>query len=263
METSKNERHRNSGRSSSRRRTNDRNPIATLTIDIGGSGLKATVLDPKGEMLADRVRIDTPEDAAPEEIVDALVALVEPLPAFDRVSVGFPGVVRDGVVRTAPNLGSEQWERFPLAETLQSRLGDRPIRVLNDADVQGYGAICGSGIEFVVTLGTGLGTALFLDGELMPHMEFSQFPFRKKKTLDGYLGDAALEDAGTKKWNKRVEKTIDAFRTLLHFDTMYLGGGNARKLTIRLPQDVKIVSNDLGLIGGIGLWSAPAPATRR
>ena len=235
--------------------------MTTLAIDIGGSGLKATVLDHEGSMLADRVRIDTPDGAAPEEIVDALVALVEPLPAFDRISVGFPGVVRDGVVKTAPNLGNEQWERFPLAETLQSRFGNRPTRVLNDADVQGYGAISGTGLEFVITLGTGCGSAWFCEGELMPHMEFSQFPFRKKKTLDDYVGDAALEKIGEKKWNKRVEKAIDAFRTLLHFDTLYIGGGNARKLSIRLPQDVKIVSNDLGLIGGIGLWSASA--TRR
>ncbi|MCL4685967.1 ROK family protein [Myxococcota bacterium] len=228
--------------------------IATLAIDIGGSGLKATVLDPEGSMLADRVRIDTPDPASPEAVVEALVALVAPLPAFDRISVGFPGVVRSGTIVTAPNLGSEQWQRFPLADVLQQRLGDRPTRVLNDADVQGYGAICGHGLEFVITLGTGLGSALFRDGERMPHLEFAQFPFRKKKTLDRYLGAAALEKVGKKKWNRRVGKTIDAFRTLLHFDTLYIGGGNARKLSLRLPRDVKIVSNDAGLTGGLRLW---------
>lgn len=230
--------------------------ITTLAIDIGGSGLKATVLDRDGSMLTERVRVDTPDPAAPEALVDALAALVETLPSFDRVSVGFPGVVSAGVIVTAPNLGTEHWERFPLGDALRKRLGDRPTRVLNDADVQGYGAICGSGLELVLTLGTGLGSALFQDGELLPHMEFAQFPFRKKKTLDDYVGDAALEKLGEKKWNKRVEKVIDAFRVLLHFETLYLGGGNARKLSIRLPRDVKIVSNDMGLTGGIRLWGA-------
>jgi len=238
----------------SRSRGDTRNEITTLAIDIGGSGLKATVLDRDGSMLTDRVRVDTPDPAVPEALVDALVALVEPLPSFDRVSVGFPGVVRDGVVVTAPNLGTEHWEQFPLADELRRRLRDRPTRVLNDADVQGYGAICGSGLELVLTLGTGLGSALFRDGELLPHMEFAQFPFRKRKTLDDYVGDSAFGKVGEKKWNKRVEKTSDAFRVLLHYDTLYLGGGNARKLSIRLPQDVKVVSNDMGLTGGIRLW---------
>lgn len=242
----------------SRSRGDTRDEITTLAIDIGGSGLKATVLDRDGSMLVDRVRVDTPDPAAPEGLVDALVALVEPLPPFDRISVGFPGVVRAGVVITAPNLGTDHWERFPLADTLRERLGDRPTRVLNDADVQGYGAIWGSGLELVLTLGTGLGSALFRDGELLPHMEFAQFPFRKRKTLDDYVGDAALEKIGDKKWNERIVKTIDAFRVLLHFDTLYLGGGNARKLSIRLPQDVKVVSNDMGLTGGIRLWGSPA-----
>lgn len=246
------------GRSPARDGDDARLDATTLAIDIGGSGLKATVLDRDGSMLVDRLRIETPDPATPEALVDALVALVEPLPPFDRISVGFPGVVHAGVVVTAPNLGTELWERFPLADTLRKRLGGRPTRVLNDADVQGYGAICGAGLELVLTLGTGLGSALFQDGELLPHMEFSQFPFRKKKTLDDYVGNAALEKIGAKKWNERVEKIIDAFRVLLHFDTLYLGGGNARKLTIRLPRDVKIVSNDLGLTGGIRLWGASA-----
>lgn len=228
--------------------------VVTLAIDIGGSGLKATVLDREGSMLVDRVRVETPKPAPPGVIVDALVALVEPLPPFDRISVGFPGVVRAGRVITAPHFGNQQWQRFPLADALRDRLGNKPVRLLNDAEVQGYGVICGSGLELVITLGTGLGSALFRDGELMPHLEFAQFPFRKKKTFNRYVGDAALDKIGDEKWNARVEKTIEAFRTLLNFDTMYIGGGNARKLSIKLPQDVKIVSNEAGLTGGIRLW---------
>lgn len=231
----------------------DRGEVATLAIDIGGSGLKATVLDRNGSMLADRVRVETPAVSPPTVIVEALVELVKPLPPFDRISIGFPGVVRNGCVLTAPNLGTEEWHGFPLADALGARLGDKPTRLLNDAEVQGYGVIRGRGLEFVITLGTGVGSALFRDGELMPHLELAQFPF-KKKTLDDYIGDSTLEKIGVKKWNARVETVIEAVRTLLNFDTLYIGGGNARKLSIDLAEDVKIVSNDAGLTGGIRLW---------
>lgn len=232
----------------------DREEVVTLAVDIGGSGLKATVLDRDGSMLADRVRVETPDVSPPEVIVELLVDLVKPLPPFDRISIGFPGVVRGGCVLTAPNLGTEEWHGFPLADTLGARLGDKPARLLNDAEVQGYGVISGNGLEFVITLGTGLGSALFRHGELMPHLELSQFPFRKKKTLDDYIGDATLKKIGAKKWNARVETMVKAFRTLLNFDILYIGGGNTRKLSIELPRDVKVVSNDAGLTGGIRLW---------
>ena len=245
-------------RQSRKTRAGSKAPVVTLAIDIGGTGLKATLLDTKGAMLADRVRVDTPYPASPKVIVDALVKLVGPLPPFDRISIGFPGVVRDGRVLTAPHFGNEEWHKFPLAEKLSGELG-RPARLLNDADVQGYGVIAGTGLEFVITLGTGVGTALFRDGELMPHMEFAQYPIRSQKTFNDYLGARALRDIGEKKWNRRVSRMIDTFRTLLNFDTLYIGGGNARKLKIELPADVQIVSNKAGLTGGIRLWGA-APA---
>lgn len=227
---------------------------ATLAIDVGGSGLKATVLGPDGTMLSSRVRVDTPDAPSPDELVDALVALALPLPSFDRISIGFPGVVRNNRVLTAPHFGNEAWKHFPLAERLGQRLGDRPARLLNDAEVQGYGVIAGRGLELVLTLGTGLGSALFRDGELMPHLEFAQFPAFGKRTMNRYVGKAARHKVGGKKWNHRVEKTIEAFRTLLQFDRLYLGGGNAKRLDIDLPPDVLIVSNEAGLTGGIRLW---------
>jgi polyphosphate glucokinase len=230
----------------------------TLAIDIGGTGLKATLLDSAGTMLADRVRVDTPYPATPQRLVDALVGLVKPLPSYDRISIGFPGVVRDGRVITAPHFGNEQWSKFPLAEKLSASVG-KPTRLLNDADVQGFGAIKGKGLELVLTLGTGLGSALFRDGELMPHMEFAQYPVRGKRTFNQYVGNAVLKEIGAKRWNRRVARTIDIFRTLFNFDVLYLGGGNAKKVTIPLPKDVHIVSNEMGLTGGIRLWdSAPA-----
>ena len=225
----------------------------TLAIDIGGTGLKATVLDARGRMLVERVRIPTPDPAPPAVMVPALVNLVARLPAFDRISAGFPGVVREGRVVTAPHFGNEIWKDFPLARTLERKLG-KPARVLNDADVQGYGAVKGHGLEFVITLGTGMGSALFRDGALMPHMEFAQFPFRKHKTFNDYVGDAARKKHHHKRWNRHVQHVIDAFRVLLNFDVLYIGGGNARHVKLELPRDVRIVSNEDGLTGGVKLW---------
>jgi polyphosphate glucokinase len=227
----------------------------TLAIDIGGTGIKASVLGPDGAMMADRVRLETPHPAAPDDVLAAIVQLREQLPGFDRISAGFPGVVRHGQVLTAPHLGTEQWRGFPIAAGLQERLG-APARVLNDADVQGFGVIAGRGLECVLTFGTGLGSALFLEGRLAPHLELSQHPLRKKQTYDEYLGDAALKAKGTKKWNRRVEKAIAVVRTLINFDCLYLGGGNAEHIAFELPSDIRIVPNTAGITGGIRLWDA-------
>lgn len=224
-----------------------------LAIDIGGSGLKAAILDKGGKMLTERLRVDTPRPCPPARCVGLLAELVAPLTDYGRVSVGFPGVVRRGRVLTAPNLGTKDWQGFDLAKALSLRLR-RPVRVLNDAEVQGYAAIRGKGIEVVITLGTGFGTAHFADGRLAPHLELSQHPFRKGQTYDEQLGNAAFEDVGKKRWNKRVARAIETLRTLTNFDRLYIGGGNAKHLTFELPPDVKVVSNELGMRGGAFLW---------
>lgn len=227
--------------------------VNTLAIDIGGSGLKARVLDAQGAPLCERVRIDTPVGSPPDAIVALLAELVRDLPSHDRVAVGFPGMVRGGVVRTAPNLGHDGWRGFDLASALQAALG-RPVRVANDADVQGLAAIRGVGVEMVITLGTGFGTALYEDGRLCPHLEISQQPFRKGETYDEQLGNAARKAVGDAKWNKRVRKAIANLRTLTHFDHLYIGGGNARRLDGELPVDVTVIDNAAGLAGGAHLW---------
>ncbi len=232
----------------------------TLAIDIGGTGLKASVLDQSGKMVVDRVRVATPYPCTPRIMLDTLAAIITPLPKFDRISAGFPGFVRDGVIITAPHF-DDGWENFPFADALEKRLG-KPARVLNDAEVQGYGAMKGKGLELVITLGTGLGTALFRDGILMPHMEFSQFHMRSKMTFNDYVGNVVLAKIGKKKWNHRVAKTIEAFRGLMQFEHLYIGGGNAGKIT-DLPPDAEIVSNELGMIGGIRLWDPPSKAKAR
>ena len=226
----------------------------TLAIDVGGSGLKATVLGPRGKMLAERVRVETPTGAHPDDIVAALVELVRPLPQYHRVAVGFPGVVRRGKVCTAPNLGHADWSGFDLAGSLRLRL-KKPVRLANDADMQGSAVIRGKGVEMVITLGTGFGTALFEDGRLGPHLELAHHPFRKGQTYDQQLGNRARKKLGNKKWFKRVERAIDNLRVLTHFDHLYVGGGNAKHIDPAvLPDGVSIVSNRAGLLGGHALW---------
>jgi polyphosphate glucokinase len=227
--------------------------MKTLAIDVGGSHLKASVLNEDGRLTVDRVRVTTPVGAKPDKIVATLAELVEPLPPFDRISVGFPGVVRKGTVLTAPNLGNDDWKGFKLAEALGAKLG-KPVKVLNDAEMQGMAVIKGHGMEIVITLGTGFGTALFMDGRRAPHLELSHHPFRKGETYDEHLGNAARKRVGNKKWNKRVRKAIKTLRVLANFDHLYIGGGNAKKVSIDLDPDVTLVSNEAGIEGGLAAW---------
>jgi polyphosphate glucokinase len=130
----------------------------------------------------------------------------------------------------------------------------RPARLLNDAEVQGLGVIAGRGLEVVLTLGTGIGSAVFADGWLAPHLELAQHPLHNGETYNEYAGNEALHRYGKKKWNRHVLKTIEAVDSLLHYDVLYLGGGNARHLSVDLPRNVRITSNDNGITGGIRLW---------
>jgi len=224
-----------------------------LSIDIGGSGLKAAILDLNGDMLSERVRVETPKSLVADGLLQALVKLVEPLSGYDVVSVGFPGVVRKGVIITAPNLGTKQLKGFNLQMALEKQLG-KPVRVLNDADMQGFAAIKGEGVEMVITLGTGFGTALFLDGELGPHLEISHIPFRNGEDFDQQVGNEARKKIGKKRWNRRVQRAIKVLRILTNFDHLYIGGGNSDKLSFKLEPDVEVVSNEYGVRGGAWLW---------
>jgi len=224
------------------------------------------VLDAIGAMVADRVAVKTTYPCPPSKMIDDLAALVAPLPPAARVSAGFPGMVRNGLVLSAPHFVTlhgpgttvdpklvKEWAAFDLAAALAARLG-KPTRVANDADVQGAAVVDGKGLELVVTLGTGVGTAFFYDGRLLPHLEFAHHPFRKGASYNEAIGDAARKTLGTKKWQKRVGEAVETFRALCFFDHCYLGGGNAAKLDGDLPADVTVVDNSAGILGGIKLW---------
>lgn len=234
--------------------TNDstKTMLKTLAVDIGGSGVKALILNEKGEALTERDRIKTPKPATPKAVMAVIEQLVKNQPDFDRVSIGFPGVVRKGVVYTAVNLHPD-WQEFDLAGKLSKSVG-RPVRVANDADLQGMGAISGKGVELVVTLGTGFGTALFTDGHLVPNIEIAHHRFRKGETYEEQLGRAALKKVGQKTWNARLLKAISSLSRVLNYDRLYIGGGETKHIEVELPENVTIVPNVLGLLGGINLW---------
>ena len=245
----------------------------TLAIDIGGTGLKASVLDATGAMVAKRVRVATRYPMPPTGeggMVPTLTKLVDPLPEADRVSAGFPGMVRNGLVLSAPHFSTKKgpgspvdpdlakaWSRFDLAGALTEALG-KPTKVANDADVQGAAVVVGKGLELVITLGTGFGTAMFMNGSLLPHLEVAHQQFRKGETYNEQLGEGARKDIGDQRWNRRVRKAIDALDSLMYFDHLYLGGGNARRVDRDELGDVlqrtTVVDNTAGILGGIKLW---------
>jgi polyphosphate glucokinase len=223
----------------------------TLAVDIGGTGIKAAALDKNGKMVSERQKIKTPKNATPKKVIATIAKLAKMVGEGDRVSAGFPGVVKNGLVYTAPNLG-KGWKNYPLETALKEKLR-MPVRIANDADVQGLGCVSGHGDELVITLGTGFGSVLFVDGHRI-HLELGHHPFRNGKTYEDELGIKALERKGKRKWNKHLREAIDELARTFNFDRLYIGGGNAAVVDFKLPPNVKIVSNTEGLLGGIKLW---------
>ena len=225
----------------------------TLSIDVGGSGLKAMLLDSAGKPISERQRVVTPAVPTPDLVLDGLDELRKLLPEFDRVSVGFPGVVKQGTTLGAFNL-HPTWAGFPLQAELERRW-KRPVRVGNDADVAGYGAIQCRGVELVLTLGTGLGSALFTNGHLCPGLELGHHPWRKKgMTYEDYVGRRGLDKFGKARWNDFLEAAIKQTEALFNWDHLYLGGGNTKKIEFKPAKNVTIVSNETGILGGVMLW---------
>jgi polyphosphate glucokinase len=254
----------------------DYTPKLTLCLDIGGTRLKGAIVDEAGQMVSPRVRLDVVypmEPTGENGLVQRLQWIAGELPFADRVSVGFPGRVHKGAVLTGhkftgkegpgsvtdPELVSK-WRNFNLREALTAAL-HIPVRVANDADMQGASVARGPGFSVVITLGTGIGSALFEDGVLLPHMEFAHTPFRKSETYEQELGEAARLAIGDVRWNHRVDQALANFEALFAFDKLYLGGGNAKKVDPEIISSyggqVEIVDNIAGILGGVRLWEMP------
>lgn len=224
----------------------------TLSIDIGGSKIKACTLNQNGKIIQDYIKLPTPQKANPKNVLATIQKLVKDF-KFDRISAGFPGYVRDGIVHTAPNLGTEDWSGINMSEELMVTLA-KPARIVNDADLLGLGCVSGKGFEMMITLGTGFGTAFYLDGKVLPHLEVAHHPIYKGKDYDYYVGEAAFNKIGKKKWNKRMRYVLDVMKTVFNYDRLYIGGGQAKKFDFKLDKNITIVTNEQGIDGGVKLW---------
>jgi polyphosphate glucokinase len=225
----------------------------TLAVDIGGTWIKAMLLDPAGRPASGTERVPTPRPARPPAVFAALRTIAALLPGYDRVSLGFPGVVENGVARTAANL-HPAWIGVQLPPPL-FRVFDAPVRIANDADIQGLGLIEGRGVELVITLGTGIGSALFLDGALVPNLELGHHPFELGRTYEQRLGDRVLKRIGARPWKARLVRALLTLQRTFNPRRIYVGGGNARLLRRGLPRGVVAADNVAGLLGGIRLWA--------
>ena len=224
-----------------------------LAIDIGGSHIKGTILNSAGEQQTEYKKFVTPPHVTAPGVIDIIKQIEKDMPRYEKVSVGFPGYVRNGIVYTAPNLFTTNWKEIDLGQQISNAL-QKPVRLVNDADQLGLGVVSGKGFELAVTLGTGFGTAVLIDGYLLPHLELAHHPISKGRDYDVYIGAKALEEAGKKKWNKRMSKVFTVLKVVFNYDRLYIGGGSAPKLTIPLDPNMHLFSNTDGIKGGAKLW---------
>jgi polyphosphate glucokinase len=227
--------------------------LRTLAVDVGGTGIKSVLLDSAGKAISEFDRVKTPHPATPKAVLAVIADMAKKVAPYDRIALGFPGVVRNGTVETAPHL-DPSWVGVQLEEALQKLLG-KPARVANDAVVQGFPAISGNGIEMIITLGTSMGSALYLGGRAVP-MEMGHHPLRHGRTYEDEVGNDALEKVGKKRWNKRVQRVIEQLHNTFNYDRLFIGGGNAKKISFKLPKNVHVVDNADGLYGALALWKS-------
>lgn len=245
--------------------------LMTLSIDCGGLGIKASILDTQGTMHVHPINIPTPYPLSPTRFVDTLVEVAKTLPKAQRVTVGMPGMIRHGVVVATPHYITAKgprsriepelkaaWAGFDVQSALNSALG-LPTLVLNDAEVHGAGVVAGSGFEVVLTLGTGLGCAVFDGGHLAPHIELSHAPVRRMTTYDTWIGEHERRRLGDAFWTRRVRTMVEELRPVFLWDRLYLGGGNAHRIRAehikRLGDDIVVVPNAAGIVGGVRAWA--------
>lgn len=247
-----------------------RTPL-TLSVDCGGGGIKASVLDKRGTMVAPSLRVPTPYPLPPEKLIQIVEDFRTEFKAeTDRITVGMPGMIRHGVVISTPHYVCrsgprtrvlpemvQAWENFDLAGALEQQTS-LPSLVLNDAEVAGAGVISGTGMEMIITLGTGLGNSIWDGGRLAPHMELSHMVARWGLLFDDYVGEPERVRMGDAHWSRRVRRVVGVLRDAIMWDRLYLGGGNSAHIveSVRktLGEEVVIVPNDAGIRGGVRAW---------
>ena len=245
-------------------------------LDIGGSGIKGTPVETEsGELLGDRIRVPTPEAATPDEVVAAAVEVVSRSGWEGPVGCGFPGVVKEGVIHTAANVADE-FIGFDLQTRLQKELGT-PVRIVNDADAAGLAEVrwgAGRGVEgtvLMLTIGTGIGTALFIEGKLVPNTELGHVEIHGREA-ELWAADRIrkVEDLSWKKWARRIEEYFQKMEALLWPDLIVVGGGVSKKSERFLPRietRTKIVPaemlNNAGIAGAALAYVPETPVSHK
>ena len=244
--------------------------ILTLSVDVGATSIKAATVDPSGVLTSSIRRRRTRYPLDPDTLVALIAELAGALPATRRVGVGFPGLVRHGCVVSAANLARSGgpgtpiddelvrcWDGFDLAGAVAGALGIE-TRVANDADVAALSCSTGQGVELTVTLGSGVGTGLVVDGRLAPHLELSELSLGSVTCLDDLVGEAVRKHLDPAEWDARVVAVIEQLDRIVRFDRCALTGGNARRLRRdalgELLARIEVVPDDAGLAGGVRLY---------
>jgi len=222
-----------------------------LAIDIGGTNIKVLVTGQK-----ERRRFPSGPRMTPRRMVAGVKKLVADW-KYDAVAIGYPGIVAKGRIVTEPHNLASGWTRFNFRATFGC-----PVRIINDAAMQALGSYRKGSMLFL-GLGTGLGSALVVEGTIVP-LELAHLPY-KKSTYEDYLGARGLERLGRKKWQGHVEICVARLGAAFQLDDIVIGGGNAKKL-LKLPEGCRIGDNANAFVGGFRLWEdgvTPRPQKRR
>ena len=247
--------------------------MVVLGIDIGGSGMKGALVNSlTGEMLTERYRIPTPSSRKPKEMAEVVKKIVEHFDHKGPVGVGFPTIIRHGVCKSVGNL-HKKWKNVNVRELFSNATG-LPVTVINDADAAGYATMnygIGKGKEglvVMITIGTGLGSGAFYNGELIPNFELGQIPYKKYKKIEDWAAASAKEKEGLsyKQWGKRFNVFLKYVDLLISPDYIILGGGTSKQfdeykdyITIETPVVPAELRNQAGIVGAAAAALHEAP----
>lgn len=237
--------------------------MIVLGIDVGGSGTKGGLVDSRtGEMISERFRIPTPPSRKPKKMAAAIAKIVEHFKYDGPVGCGFPTIIKKGVCKSPGNL-HKSWVGINVNELLSKTTG-LPFTVVNDADAAGYAAMNygigrgEKGFVVMITIGTGLGSGAFFNGELIPNFELGQIPYKKHKKIELWAAASAKEREGLSyaEWGKRFNTFLKYVETLVSPDLILLGGGTSKDfhlfkdcITIETPVKPAQLGNHAGIIG--------------
>ncbi len=249
-----------------------------IGVDVGGSGIKAAVVDvDAGQFRSDRIRVATPDPSTPEAVITAIgrmskrLARAAKLDPTTPVGVGLPGVTMDGTLKTASNI-DPSWMGFPVVERLRKATG-RPVTIVNDADAAGIAEMRfgigkdRQGTVIFLTLGTGVGSGVFLDGKLVPNTEFGQMEIRGRAAERRSAAAARIRRGlSWKAWTQDLDEHLHRIEDLMWPNLLILGGGVSKhgdrfipKLTVRAPVVAATLRNDAGIIGAAIVAAEPPP----